>query len=273
MKAATLIGIIIATVGLLGGAFLEGTKPMALFNVPAIVIVIGGTLGVCLASVGMESMKRVPALIKMSFNVEPSDPGPKVGEIVRYADRARRDGLLALEEELESIDDEYLKKGLQLVVDGTDPDLVREILEAEIEGMSTRHKEAGEPFEKAGGFAPTMGIIGTVMGLVHVLENLSNPAILGPAIAGAFIATLIGVASANVFYLPVSYRLKAMSRAEAEERALLLEGILAIQAGDNPRIVAEKLLSFIPPADREAAREATQSPKLQAVPDEAAQAA
>jgi chemotaxis protein MotA len=118
-----------------------------------------------------------------------------------------------------------------------------------------------------------MGIIGTVMGLVHVLENLSNPEILGPAIAGAFIATLIGVASANVFYLPVNYRLKAMSRAEADQRALLLEGILAIQAGDNPRIGAEKLLSFVPPEDREAAREATQARKLEAVPDDAAQAA
>ena len=111
----------------------------------------------------------------------------------RYAERARRDGLLALEEELESIDDEYLKKGLQLVVDGTDPDLVREILEAEIDGMRARHKEGAEPFEKAGGFAPTMGIIGTVMGLVHVLQNLVQPETLGPSISGAFIATLLGV--------------------------------------------------------------------------------
>ena len=273
MKAATLIGIIVAIVGLLGGAMMEGTSPVAFFNIPAMLIVIGGTLGVSVASVGVESMKRVPTLFKKVFNAEPVELGPKVGEIVRYADRARRDGLLALEEELEGIEDEFLKKGLQLVVDGTDPDLVREILEAEIEGMTARHRHAAEPFEKAGGFAPTMGIIGTVMGLVHVLENLSNPAILGPAIAGAFIATLIGVASANVVYLPVNYRLKQLSAAEADERAMLLEGILSIQAGDNPRIVAEKLLSFVAPAEREEARAGATAPKLQAVPDDAAAAA
>ncbi|HEY3019424.1 MAG TPA: MotA/TolQ/ExbB proton channel family protein, partial [Solirubrobacteraceae bacterium] len=170
-------------------------------------------------------------------------------------------------EELESIDDEYLKKGLQLVVDGTDPDLVREILEAEIEGMAARHRHGALPFEKAGGFAPTMGIIGTVMGLVHVLENLSHPETLGPAISSAFIATLIGVGSANVLYYPVAYRLKALSAAEVDARVMVLEGILAIQAGDNPRIVTEKLLSFVPPEQREAAREAASGPNLRAVPD------
>ena len=170
MKAATAIGIGIATVGLLGGAFMEGTSPVAFMNISALLIVLGGTLGVCLASCGMEAMKALPALYKKVMSAEQPELGGKVVELVRYADRARRDGLLALEEELESIDDEYLKKGLQLVVDGTDPDLVREILEAEIEGMTARHRHGVEPFDKAGGFAPTMGIIGTVMeiGRAHV---------------------------------------------------------------------------------------------------------
>src|SRR5256885_1074278 len=186
----------------------------------------------------------------------------------RNATGPRRDGLLALEEELENIDDEFLKKGLQLVVDGTDPDLVREILEAEIEGMTARHRHGAEPFDKAGGFAPTMGIIGTVMGLVHVLQNLSLPETLGPAISSAFIATLMGVGSANVIYYPIAYRLKALSKVEADARAMILEGILAIQAGDNPRIVTEKLLSFVPPEARDEAREAATGPNLRAVPDE-----
>jgi len=270
MKAATAIGIAIAAIGLLGGGMMEGTSPMMLFNVPALLIVIGGTLGVSIASCGMDSMKRVPTLYKKAFAGDEPELGEKVVELVRYADRARRDGLLALEEELEQIDDEYLKKGLQLVVDGTDPDLVREILEAEIEGMTARHRHGAEPFDKAGGFAPTMGIIGTVMGLVHVLQNLSQPETLGPSISGAFIATLVGVGSANVIYYPVAYRLKGLSAAEADARAMILEGILAIQAGDNPRIVTEKLLSFVPPAARDDARAKATGPGLRAVPDEMA---
>jgi chemotaxis protein MotA len=125
-----------------------------------------------------------------------------------------------------------------------------------MDAMHARHKGGAEVFKAAGGFSPTIGIIGTVMGLVHVLENLSNPSILGPAISGAFIATLLGVGMANVVFLPVANRLKSLSEEEMEERTLLLEGILSIQAGDNPRVVAEKLMSFVPPGERETASEA-----------------
>jgi len=272
MKAATGIGIAVAAVGLLGGAVMEGTSPAAFINISAILIVLGGTFGACMASCGMEAMKRLPSLYKRVFNAPPLDLSDQLADIVRYADRARRDGLLALEEELEAIDDEFLQKGLQLVVDGTDPDLVRDILEAELEGMTARHRKGAEPFDKAGGFAPTMGIIGTVMGLVHVLENLSHPETLGPSISSAFIATLFGVASANVVYYPIAYRLKGLSSTEADGRAMVIEGIMAIQAGDNPRIVTEKLLSFIAPEERESAREKVSGPKLQAVPDGESQA-
>ncbi len=175
----------------------------------------------------------------------------RVALLVSLAEQARREGLLALDAKLGEIDDEFTRKGLQLVVDGSDPALVREVLEAEIDGMATRHAAGATPFEKAGGFAPTMGIIGTVMGLVHVLQNLSAPATLGPSISTAFIATLMGVGSANVIFLPVANRLKAMSAEEIELRTLTVEGILSVQAGDNPRIVAEKLKSFIAPAERD----------------------
>ena len=176
----------------------------------------------------------------------------RLEEIIDLAEVARREGLLALDERIQELEDPYTKKGLQLVVDGTEPDLVREILENEIDGMAARHHKGVLPFEKAGGLAPTLGIIGTVMGLVHVLENLSNPDILGPAISGAFIATLMGVGSANVVFYPVANKLKEISGEEAELRTLTLEGILAIQAGDNPRVVADKLLAFVPPAERAA---------------------
>jgi chemotaxis protein MotA len=271
MKAATAIGIVIAIVGILGSAMMEGTPPTAFINIPAIVIVFAGTFGVTMGASGMEKMKAIPSLYKRCFSAEPQDLAGSVQTMVAYAERARRDGLLALEEELPSLEDEFTRKGLQLVVDGTDPDLVREILEADIDAMSARHKSCAGVFEKAGGFSPTMGIIGTVMGLVHVLENLSAPATLGPSISGAFIATLFGVGAANVVFLPVANRLKALDEEEVEARVLVLEGILAIQSGDNPRTVSEKLLSYVAPADREAASQ-TGAPSLKLAEQPAAQA-
>ena len=163
---------------------------------------------------------------------------------------ARRDGLLALDEAVNSIDDPFTKKGIQLVVDGTDPDLVAAVLDAENEAMRKRHASARNPFMQAGALAPTMGIIGTVFGLVNVMNNLNNPSSLGPLIAAAFLATLMGVGSANIVFLPMANRLKELSEAELHFREMTLEGILAIQSGDNPRVVAEKLMAYVPPAKR-----------------------
>lgn len=252
MKAATAIGIGAAFAGLLVGALLEGSAIMAFLNLPAALIVLGGTFGVTLAATSIEAMQRVPALYRRAMNVESPDLGGRVQLLVGYAETARRDGLLALEGQVRDLDDDFTRKGLQLVVDGTEPELVRQVLENEIDGTDARHAEGRAPFEKAGGFAPTMGIIGTVMGLVHVLENLDAPETLGPAISGAFIATLYGVASANVVFLPVANKLKQVTEAELALREMTMEGVLAIQAGDNPRIVADKLAAFVPPEARPA---------------------
>jgi chemotaxis protein MotA len=250
MKPATGIGIGVAVAGILMSALMEGTSPAAFIDIPALLIILGGTSGVTLASVGMDSFKRIPTLYKRVLSAEPPDVAGRVALLVSLAEQARREGLLALDAKVGEIEDEFTRKGLQLVVDGIDPDLVREVLEAEIDGMAARHHQGAAPFEKAGGFAPTMGIIGTVMGLVHVLQNLSAPSTLGPAISSAFIATLMGVGSANVIYLPIANRLKALSAEEVELRTLTLDGILAVQAGDNPRVVAEKLSSYIAPTER-----------------------
>jgi len=250
MKPATGIGIAVAAVAILLSATMEGTSPAAFIDIPAIIIVFAGTGGATMASVGMTGMKRIPSLYKIVLNAEPPDLSGRVALLVSMAEQARREGLLALDAKVDEIEDGFTKKGLQLVVDGIDPDLVRDILEAEIDGMSARHHAGAAPFEKAGGFAPTMGIIGTVMGLVHVLQNLAAPSTLGPAISSAFIATLFGVGSANVVYLPIANRLKAISAEEAELRGLTLDGILAVQAGDNPRVVADKLNSYVSPAER-----------------------
>ena len=250
MKAASAIGIGVAFGSLLMSSMMDGTSPASFINIPALMIIIGGTAGVTLASVGMASMKRVPSLYKMVFSAEPPDMRGQLDRLVSLADKARREGLLALDAQLSEIDDTFTRNALQLVVDGTDPELVHAILEAEVDGMSARHQSSAAPFEKAGGFAPTMGIIGTVLGLVHVLQNLAAPSTLGPSISAAFIATLMGVGSANVIFLPVANRLKAISAEEVELRMMTVEGILSIQAGDNPRLVSEKLMSYLPPAER-----------------------
>jgi chemotaxis protein MotA len=270
MKAVTAIGIGIAVVGILGGAMMEGTSPAAFINIPATMVVLMGTFGATMAGSSIEQMKAVPELYKKAFSAEVPSMGEQVDQMVRYAEHARRDGLLALESELSGIDDDFTRKGLQLVVDGTDPALVREILEAEMDGMAARHAVSSGVFEKAGGFAPTMGILGTVMGLVHVLGNLANPESLGPAISGAFIATLMGVGAANVVFLPVAGRLRLLSEQEIEVRTLVLEGILSVQAGDNPRVVAERLKSFVPPAERDVERA---EPDLKVAEDPAEEAA
>lgn len=250
MKAATAIGIGLAFASLLMSAMMGGTSPAAFINIPALMIIMGGTAGVTLASVGMTAMKRVPSLYKMVFSAEPPDMRGQLDQLVSLADKARREGLLALDAMLPEIQDDFTRTALQLVVDGTDPEMVHAILQAEIDGMAARHESAASPFEKAGGFAPTMGIIGTVLGLVHVLQNLAAPSTLGPSISAAFIATLMGVGSANVVFLPIANRLKAISAEEVELRVMTLEGVLSIQAGDNPRLVSEKLMSFIAPEER-----------------------
>jgi chemotaxis protein MotA len=250
MKAATAIGIGLAFGSLLMSSMMDGTTPTSFINIPALMIILGGTAGVTLASVGMDSMKRIPSLYKLVFAAEPPDMRGQLDRLVVLADKARREGLLALDAQLGEIEDTFTRNALQLVVDGTDPEMVNTILEAEVDGMAARHHAGAAPFEKAGGFAPTMGIIGTVLGLVHVLQNLAAPSTLGPSISAAFIATLMGVGAANVIFLPIANRLKAISGEEVELRMMTVEGILSIQAGDNPRLVSEKLMSYVPPAQR-----------------------
>jgi chemotaxis protein MotA len=256
MKVSGLIGVVVGGLSIALGATIEGSNVAAIINIPALCIVLGGTLGASMGGANFDAIKAIPKLYKKAFMPDPLDLSGRVGELVGYAEKARRDGLLALDEQLASVEDPYTRKGLQLVVDGTDPELVAEVLEAENDAMRKRHAMCVQPFDKAGGYAPTMGIIGTVFGLVHVLTNLSQPETLGPMISSAFIATLLGVASANVVYLPVSSRLKGLSQEELHFREMTLEGILAIQAGENPRFVNEKLMAYVPPSQRPTEEEA-----------------
>jgi chemotaxis protein MotA len=250
LKANTAIGIAAGMACVLLSVILEGGNPAALLEIPALIIVIGGTGAATFASTTLEQMKHVPALYKKAFGGNDLDHHAAIQQMVAMADKARREGLLALEDQLAEVQDAYTHKGVQLVVDGTDSDLVRAILNSEIDGMAARHKANAHLFAVAGGFAPTLGIIGTVLGLIHVLSNLSTPGLLGHAIAGAFVATLYGVGSANLIFLPVANKLKELAGEELLYREMQLEGILSIQAGDNPRMLAEKLETYLPPQQR-----------------------
>jgi chemotaxis protein MotA len=250
MKFGTAIGIVVSCLGIAIGATMEGTNVMVVLNVPAMLIVLVGTLGATIAACGLESHIRLPKLYQKAIMPDELDLVGRVNELVGYAEQARRDGLLALDEPVKQIEDAFTRKGLQLVVDGTDPDLVAAVLDAENEAMRIRHSQGRAPFMQAGGFAPTMGIVGTVFGLVNVMNNLNQPETLGPLIAAAFLATLIGVGSANIVFLPMANRLKELSEQEMHFREMTLEGILGIQAGDNPRVIAEKLMAYVPPAQR-----------------------
>ncbi len=179
-------------------------------------VVLGGTAGVTLASTSMEQFKAIPALYKKATSTGPPDYRGELDRIVGFAEKARREGLLALDGEVAEIEDPFVRKGMQLVVDGTDPEVVREILEAELDGMAARHKSGAQPFVQAGGFAPTLGILGTTMHLVVILQNLDKPETLGPMIAAAFIATLYGVGSANVVFLTIANVVMVISSQEVE---------------------------------------------------------
>jgi chemotaxis protein MotA len=252
LDPASGIGIGVAVLSLFLAMILEGGNPVAFIQPTAMMIVFGGTIGVMIASSGIKNVTAMMKLmfVSMTYKKKAIDKAAVIKTIAGMAEKARREGLLALEDEAEGIDDPFIRKGIALVVDGTDPELVKDILESDLDAMEARHSQQNGLFATAGGFAPTLGIIGTVMGLVHVLENLSDPASLGPAISTAFIATFYGVASANLVYLPLGYKLKKISHEEIHARTMIIEGIVSIQAGDNPRVVEEKLKTFLDPKER-----------------------
>jgi chemotaxis protein MotA len=263
MDKTTLPGLILGIGALLAGGMMEGTSPVKLWMSAAFVIVMGGTFGTVLVSFPMAVVVSLPKYVSIACKQAKHDLTHVVDVFVKLSDRARREGLLALEQEASSLEP-FARRGIQMVVDGSDPALVRDILESDIDAMRDRHRPGAAVFEAMGGYSPTMGIIGTVMGLVHVLESLSEPEKLGPLIASAFIATLYGVAFANCFFLPLATKLKAKSAEEAHMKELIVEGVLAVQSGDNPRVVRERLEAHLPPAMRGGAAEAGRGASAQA---------
>jgi chemotaxis protein MotA len=247
MDPATIVGIVVAFLAIFVASILEGASPMSIFVVPPMVLVFVGTFGAAIAGSTLKDVVATLTGLPKFLTAKVTPPDEVVGTVVKLAEQARREGLLALEDAMREVDDPFLKRGLEFAIDGTDPEELAEILEAEIRAKKNADKVGYKLFTDMGGYAPTIGIIGTVLSLVHVLGMLSEPEKLGASIAIAFLATLWGVLSANVLWLPIAKRMQRISELEAARMELVVEGILAIQSGSNPRLVAQKLKSLLPP--------------------------
>lgn len=266
MEVATPVGIILAVVMIAVAFIMEGGSPMVAFSNPsALLIIIGGTVGVGLASNRMSDvMPGIKATMKMMLPGKTLDGAAAVTQLMEYADTARRNGLLALEEKAKAVEDLFMKRGLELVIDGTDSDEIADVLESDIAAMKERHKVAAKFHMDCGTYSPAIGIVGCVLGLTLALGHLDKPAEMGHAIASAFIATLWGIGIANVFFMPIANKMKRVSAAEVQHRQMVIEGILAIQAGVSPRAVGEKLKSHLSPKVRESVGEKPAAEQQQA---------
>jgi chemotaxis protein MotA len=260
MDISTIVGVLAGLVIVFTVQILEGGSPTSILLIPSMLLVFGGAFAAAMAGGVLKDAKGFVSQLKKAFTAKVTPPTELLDSVVKLAERARREGLLALEDAVKTVEHPFLKRGLQLAIDGTDPEELHDILHAEVAAKKKADKAGTKFFENMGGYAPTIGIIGTVMGLVHVLENLDKPETLGHSISAAFVATLWGVLSANIIWLPMAARLTRLSGVEAEEMELVIDGVLAIQAGSNPRLVAQKLRSLLPPDEMKKA-EASHSSK------------
>jgi chemotaxis protein MotA len=250
MDPVTLIGFVVSMAALLAFMVMEGSDPTSLIFLPAIVLVLVATFGAAMSSQTMDDLKKMPAWFKMA--VMPAKVPPATDQIqilVTLAEKARKEGLLALEAQVKAIEDPFLKRGLQMGIDGTDPEELRSVLESEIAAKKAEDKVAAKFMNAMGGYAPTIGIVGCIVGLMNVMANLNEPSSLGPMIAAAFVATLWGVMAANFWFLPMGAKILRVSELQAAQMELLVEGITEIQAGTSPRAVRLKLNSRIPPSE------------------------
>ena len=245
MDVLSLLGIILAFVAIIGGNLIEGGHVGALVNGPAALIVLGGTLAAALLQSPLSSFKRALQIVGWILFPPRVDLAGGIDRVVNWSLTARKEGLLGLEGVADAEPDPYARKGLQLLVDGSAPAAIRSILEVDFLTQESRDIQAAKVFESMGGYAPTIGIIGAVMGLIHVMGNLADPSQLGSGIAVAFVATIYGVASANLILLPVANKLKAQVMRQSRYREMLLEGLLSIAEGENPRSIELKLQGFM----------------------------
>ncbi|MEW6723380.1 MAG: flagellar motor protein [Bacillota bacterium] len=259
MDLATILGIV-SGVGLLLYGMGRGGDLRAFLDLPSAAITIGGTLAATLVNYPLAQLNGVLKVLRIAFTKKSMDPQEAIATLVSFAEKARREGLLALENDAEGLDEPFLQKGIQLVVDGTDPELVRSILETELAFLEDRHKAGQGIFETMGALAPAFGMIGTVMGLIQMLKNLDTPETIGDGMAIALVTTFYGATLANLVFIPIAGKLRVKSAEEILLKEVMIEGILSIQAGDNPRIVEEKLKAFLAPKLRRILRRGKSQP-------------
>jgi chemotaxis protein MotA len=251
MELGMLIGMIWGMAALIMAILIAKSSLLIFMDLTSAMITIGGSIASMLVGFSIRNLLTIPTLFRIALFPQKYDLSNLILTIVSFSEKARREGLLALEDDLEELEDPFMRKGLQLVVDGTDPELVKNILENEVEQMVTRHDDKKRMFDDWATFAPAFGMIGTLMGLVMMLTNLEDRAAIGPALGVAIITTLYGAIMCYLFFQPMASRLDMMTTKEVLYRAIILMGVLSIQSGDNPRIVKDKLISFLPPAMRE----------------------
>lgn len=244
MDSATPIGLAFAFVAVFVAILLEGASPTSVLLPAPMILVLGGTLGAGMATTTVSDFFRAFKALPENMFFKRKDASSTVDLLVGLAERARREGLLSLEEATREVDDPFLRDGLQSAIDGTDPEDLRDLLEARIDSQIANKRKVWKLFTEMGGYAPTIGIIGTVVSLVHVLENLADPENMGHMIAAAFVATLWGLLSANMIWLPIGSRIKRVGEFEASHMEMVMEGLLAVQAGASPRVVGQRLRSL-----------------------------
>lgn len=245
LDTTSLIGVFLAFGAILGGQVLEGGHVGSLLQLTAFIIVLGGTMGAVLIQFSPPIFMLGVRLLKWVFFSPTIVLEQVIEQVVGWGNTARRGGLLSLEPLLEEMDDPFMKKGLQMLVDGAEPDKLREMMEVEMAAYDEHYRLAAKVWEAAGGYSPTIGILGAVMGLIHVMENLADPSKLGAGIAVAFVATIYGVGAANLFFLPFCNKIRAVIGREMVKRAMVVEGLVAVANGENPRLIETRLRGFI----------------------------
>ncbi len=246
MDKATILGLVLGLGAIVAGQILEGGKLHSILQFTAGVIVFGGTFGAVFISYPLRDVTGALKGMGKILREPPQDPFQIIHQITTYANKARREGILSLEREIKNVENPFLTKALTMAVDGIEPHVIREAMESELEYANEYGKVNTRVFRSAGGYAPTIGILGAVLGLIHVMENLSDPTKLGAGIAVAFVATVYGVGSANLLFLPFATKLEIRQRHEMITNEMILEGVVALSTGENPRLIEEKLISFLP---------------------------
>lgn len=251
MDIGTVVGLLIAVVAVALSIVLGGGNPASLINIPSILVVFGGTIGTIVLSFPLAKVLKLHSIVLKSVFGAAPNLGQTIQDLVKYAEVARREGILSLESMIDEMRDPFIVRGVKMAVDGTDPELIRTIMETELEALMDRHAEGKKILDTIGRYAPAFGMIGTLMGLIFMLNNMDDPSAIGPGMAVALITTLYGALIANLFANPVGDKLASKDAEEVLLKTIIIAGVMAIQSGDNPRVVESKLLTYLPPAVRE----------------------